>query len=80
MYIEFKLPTGAGGIAAGHALNTIRGDIEIWARQHNIHYKTKLHKYTLRLCLSTDKEYTQFALSWSPKHDVSKYFGFIQPK
>lgn len=80
MYIEFSLPNGAGGMATGYALNAIRGDIEVWAKQYNIPYKTKLHKYTLRLCLNTEKEYTQFALTWNPKHDASRYFGFKNPK
>lgn len=80
MYIEFNIPNGAGGMAAGHALSAIRGDIELWAKQYNISYKTKLHKYKLRLCLNTDKEYTQFALTWNPKHNASRYFRFKTPK
>jgi hypothetical protein len=80
MYIEFRLPNGAGGMAAGYALSSIRHDIEIWAEKHNIPYKTKLHKYTFRLCLNTDKEYTQFALTWNPEHEPSNYFEFKNPK
>lgn len=80
MYIEFSLPNGAGGMAAGYAISAIRQDIEIWAEQYNITYKTKLHKYTLRLCLNTDKEYTQFALTWNPVNNASRYFEFKNPK
>jgi hypothetical protein len=80
MYIEFRLPNGAGGMAAGYALSAIRQDIETWSGTHNIPYRTKLHKYTFRLCLNTDQEYTQFALTWHPKHEASRYFEFKNPK
>lgn len=80
MYIEFRLPNGAGGMAAGYALGAIRNDIEAWAKKHAISYRTKLHKYTLRLCLNSDKEYTQFALTWNPNNEASNYFVFKNPK
>lgn len=80
MYIEFRLPMGAGGTAAGHALRLIKKDIEEWAAKYDIKYKTKIHKYTFRLCLNNDKEYTQFALSWEPHSSVSNGFEFKNPK
>ena len=80
MYIEFRLPTGAGGMAAGHALALIKKDIEVWAQKYNIKYKTKLHKYTYRLSLGNDKEYTQFALTWEPHSYASSMFEFKNPK
>lgn len=80
MYIEFQLPNGAGGMAAGHALTQIRKDIEAWASKHNTSFRTKLHKYTFRLSLDSDKQYTQFALTWAPEHEVSWRFEFKQPK
>jgi hypothetical protein len=80
MYIEFRLPNGAGGMAAGYALSSIKHDIEIWAEKYNIPYKTKRHKLTFRLCLNTDKDYTQFILTWDPKFVVSKHFELKNPK
>jgi len=81
MYIEFRLPTGAGGMAAGVALNHIRIDIDDWVRRFEIqNYKTKLHKYTYRLCLSSDRDYTQFALTWDPQYSASTYFELKNPK
>jgi endoglucanase Acf2 len=81
MYIEFRLPTGAGGMAAGVALNHINIDIDSWVRQHNIKsHRTKLHKYTYRLSLTNEKEYTLFALTWNPKYSASTYFEFKNPK
>lgn len=81
MYIEFRLPSGAGGAAAGTALTHINIDIDTWVRKHEIAWhKTKLNKYKYRLCLSGDKEYTLFALTWDPKYSASKYFDFVNPK
>jgi hypothetical protein len=81
MYIEFRLPFGAGGAAAGTALTHINIDIDSWVKKHNIQYhKTKLHKYTYRLCLRSDQDYTQFALTWDPEYLVSRNFVFINPK
>lgn len=71
MYIEFRLPSGAGGMAAGHASAMIRRQIAEWAEKHSISYKTKTVKYTLRLCLESDAEYTLFQLSWTGRKDYS---------
>jgi hypothetical protein len=81
MYIEFRLPTGAGGMAAGVALKHIRIDIDDWVGRFEIqNYKTKLHKYTYRLCLASDRDYTQFALTWNPRYSASTYFELKNPK
>ena len=81
MYIEFRLPTGAGGMAAGVALNHINIDIDNWVRQHHIKsHRTKLHKYTYRLSLVNEKDYTLFALTWDPIYSASKHFEFKNPK
>jgi hypothetical protein len=81
MYIEFRLPQGAGGMAAGHALYLIKQDIHDWVERYSItDYRTKIHKYTFRLCLATDKDYTSFALTWNPKHSASQNFKFVNPK
>ncbi len=79
MYIEFRLPTGAGGLAAGHFYSLIKRDIEAWAEKHGISYKTKLHKYTYRLCLEKDSDYNYFALTWNPQHSISQQFSFKNP-
>ncbi len=81
MYIEFRLPSGAGAAAAGTALSRINVDIDRWVTKHNIeYYKTKIHKYTYRLCLKGDRDYTQFALTWDPEYSASRNFVFINPK
>ena len=81
MYIEFRLPSGAGGAAAGIALTHIKIDVDDWVRKHNIkNYRTKLHKYTYRLCLENDKAYAYFALTWNPQYTASQNFTFVNPK
>ena len=81
MYIEFRLPMGAGGSAAGTALAQINIDIDNWVRLHNIQkYKTKIHKYTYRLCLTKDNDYTHFALTWDPIYSASTNFEIKNPK
>jgi hypothetical protein len=81
MYIEFRLPSGAGGAAAGIALAHINIDIDDWVRKFDIKsHRTKLHKYTYRLCLASEKDYTQFALTWNPRYSASTFFEFKNPK
>lgn len=81
MYIEFRLPNGAGGAAAGTALAQINIDINNWVRLHNIkNHKTKIHKYTYRLCLNSNQDYTHFALTWDPMYSISRNFEFKNPK
>jgi hypothetical protein len=80
MYIEFRLPSGAGGAAAGTALAQINIDIDRWVKKYDIKsYRTKIHKYTYRLSLSNDKVYTHFALTWDPVYNASRNFVFKNP-
>jgi hypothetical protein len=81
MYIEFRLPQGAGGAAAGTALAQIRKDLEAWTIKYSVeNYRTKIHKYTYRLSLADDRAYTHFAMTWEPKHHASYNFRFVDPK
>ncbi len=81
MYIEFRLPKLEGRHAVQIALTCLNIDIDDWVRKHNIQYhKTKIHKYTYRLCLATDADYSHFAISWNPKYNVSRHFSFKNPK
>lgn len=78
MYIEFQLPTGAGGMAAAHAAHIIRKEIAEWADKHQVTYKTKAVKYTLRLCLESDQSYTHFQLSWDPFNQHSNRYRIVK--
>ena len=79
MYIEFQLPSGAGGAAAGHALELIKHELDQWAVQNNVKYRTKVVKYTLRFCLDTEQEYTHFLMSWNPKSSAAKRYTVVDP-
>lgn len=78
MYIQFQLPSGAGGMAAQHALSVIREELESWGKKHQIPYRTKLHKYTFRICLESDEHYTFFQLSWNPLKPYLKTYTLIK--
>jgi hypothetical protein len=79
MYIEFVLPNGAGGMAAGHAAGALKKEIAAWAEKYSITYKTKIHKYTFRVCLESDEQYTFFQLSWNPKGPYFRTYRLITP-
>lgn len=79
MYIEFRLPTGAGGMAAGHAAAMIRQNIKAWAGKYNITYKIKAVKYTLRLCFESEENYAFFQLSWNPDHSYAQNYTLVYP-
>ena len=70
MYIEFRLPQGASGGTATHALAVLRDKLVVWAAKYNVEYKTKLYKYSLRVTFDSDDLYTLFGLTWvtDPKH------------
>lgn len=68
MYIEFRLPQGAGGQTAYYALSVIQTEIAHWLEQHHVAVKQKTIKYTHRLTFDDDRHYTLFAMSWNPKH------------
>jgi hypothetical protein len=80
MYVEFRLPNGAGAMAAGHAASIIRKEIAAWADKYSIPYKTKFHKYTLRLCLESDADYTHFQISWNPHNPFCNQYHLIEPE
>jgi hypothetical protein len=63
MYIEWQLPKDVA-----FAMRVwIHKEIENWSEKHSIPYKTKSIKYTYRLILKSEEEYTFFALTWNPQ-------------
>ena len=67
MYIEFRLPRGAGGPdQASYALSIVQKKLVLWAAKYNIKYRTKVFKYTLRVTFDSDESYTLFAMTWVP--------------
>lgn len=65
MYIEFSLPTGAGGMAAGYTNAEIERVLSQWSSHHQINYISKTIKYTKRVTFERDESYTVFAMTWS---------------
>lgn len=72
MYIEFRLPSGAGGMAASYIYRRVKSEIEEWSAQHNIRYTEKLVKYNFRVAFDNDELYTYFQLTW-PENNWQKY-------
>ena len=67
MFIEFQLPTGSAGMAAGMMLQTIKRELNRWSERYNIAYTSKTVRYTHRVCFEEDKLYDFFVMSWNPK-------------
>ena len=66
MYIEFSLPTGAGGMAAQHANHIINRALHAWSDRYDIPYNTKTVKYFKRITFNDDATYAFFAMTWNP--------------
>ncbi len=70
MYIEFRLPRGAGGPdQASYALSIVQKKLVLWAARYEVEYRTKVFKYTLRVTFNSDESYTLFAMTWVPHPD-----------
>ena len=67
MFIEFQLPTGSAGMAAGMMLQTIKRELTRWSERYDIPYTSKTVRYTHRVCFEEDKLYDFFVMSWNPK-------------
>ena len=67
MHIEFKLPTGAGGMAAGYKSMDLRKKVTAWADKHNVTVKNHTQGYRICFIFERDSDYTLFALSWQAK-------------
>ena len=82
MYIEFTLPTGAGGLAAQHALSFIIKDLNAWSKKYDIRYARKIVKYTIRVFLPGSESYTLFGLTFDSVRSstfASSRWRFVEP-
>lgn len=66
MIIEFRLPNGAGGMAAGHASAQLKKKIKVWAEQHNnpVYNAGVAMPYRYHLTFEDEQNYTLFALTF----------------
>jgi hypothetical protein len=77
MYIEFRLPRGAGGPdQASHALSIVQKKLVLWAARYEVEYRTKVFKYTLRVTFNSDESYTLFAMTWVPHPDHPEWTSY----
>lgn len=83
MYIEFDLPTGAGGMAAQYTNSVLTRNLLEWSQRYDIPYNKKIHKYKVRVTFDDDRYYEFFALTWNPKaENLSSYitnYRFVEP-
>jgi len=64
MYIEFKIPHSGDWKQISY-VESLKNNIQIWARLHNIPYRTKQVKNFLRLTFDDDSYYTLFTMTWN---------------
>lgn len=73
MYIEFKLPSGAGGMAAGYTRQAIKRQVSDIVRKHNITVIDTIDMgYTHCIELS-EHDLTMLALCWDEKNSWHKF-------
>lgn len=74
MYLEFRLPSGAGGMAAGYTKAAIVKQLNEVCSQYRIEFEDRVTKsYRYRVSFKHSKDYSLFALVWEPK---STYFNY----
>jgi hypothetical protein len=77
MYIEFRLPSGAGGMAAGYTkqaiMRLLTSTCEQMGIEHKRDYITVTKPYRLRVEFYNPQHLTMFTLKWVPKNE---YFRF----
>jgi hypothetical protein len=66
VYIEFKLPQGAGGQAAIYVNSLLNRNLQSWSDRYGIPYSKKIHKYSVRVTFNDENHYPFFALTWAP--------------
>ena len=77
MYIEFRLPRGAGGPdQASYALSIVQKKLVLWAAKYEVEYRTKVFKYTLRVTFDSDESYTLFPMTWVPHPEHPEWTSY----
>jgi len=87
MYIEFTIPSDVNGIHTGipahYTTLSLKQNLKSWSERHNIAYRTKDVKSTVRVTFLDDKLYNFFALTWNPKDDnflsYLTNYRFVEP-
>lgn len=80
MYIEFRLPSGAGGMAAGYTKQAINLALRDTCLKHNIIIVNQVTQpYRYRIEFKQPSDYTLFALVWHIKNYNFKYTVWNEP-
>lgn len=67
--LEFKLPSGAGGMAAGYTRQSIGKRLAALRDSGKIGpYKSKTEGYAYKVWLEKESDYTIFFLLWEPSN------------
>lgn len=74
MYIEFQLPTGAGGMAAQYTNSALNRNLHEWSDRYQIPYNKKIHKWTVRVTFDDDAHYSLFTMTWQPQADHMQHY------
>jgi len=79
MYIEFRLPNGAGGQTALYSKILIDQGLIDWYEKYSIPYKTKIVKYTYRVIFDDPDSYSFWALTWVSKNYATSRWSLKEP-
>jgi len=58
MYIEFRLPQGAGGLAAGYTSQYITRQLTEFAREYGFNFRQETVAYHKRIQFNDERAYT----------------------
>lgn len=70
--IEFDLPSGSGGMAAGMTRHAIGKQIHELSKKHNFIYKSKVKGYKFKIWLEHEWAYSLVILVWEPPNIFGK--------
>lgn len=73
MYIQFKLPSGAGGMAAGYRNMHLKKRVQALADLHNITVINWTNGYRCCFEFARASDYTLFMLAWEVKSIWDQY-------
>lgn len=80
MYIEFRLPGGAGGMAAGYTKQAILKDLKSLVDAHHLTIVEQVQQpYRLRVELAGPEQITLLLLAWKPKNQWFKFTVWNEP-
>lgn len=71
--LEFNLPAGSGGMAAGMTSHAIGKQIHELSKKHKFIYKSKIEGYKLKVWLEYEWAYSLITLVWEPPSKFGQF-------